>query len=387
MPDINGNSGDDTVEVINDVGTLNGNAAGTPIDNISTRPGDDTITVTDSTISGVVQSVGGEDVITISGSTVSEVSAGSGNDTVTIQGSDIADIRLGSGDDTLNFTDTAVSGDIRGNGGTDSLNLPAGTVVTDDNGTFTVTLGETYTLSSGTFELPSGSIVNYTTFENGVGIPCFTRNTLIETTQGRCCIQELRVGDLIPTATHGIQKIRWIGSRRLEVSDLAGNAKLHPVRITAGALGKGLPKRDLLVSRQHRMQVSSVIAERMFGTTDVLIPAIRLIDLPGIFVDTGVASVEYFHLLFDAHEVIFAEGAPTESLYTGPEALRSIAPAARAEIFEIFPELAELNYAPATSILIPERKAQKQLIRRHIKNDKPILERFREIDAVDVSHR
>ena len=203
MPDINGNSGDDTVEVVNDVGTLNGAAAGTPIDNISTRPGDDTITVTDSTISGVVQSVGGEDVITISGSTVSEVSAGSGNDTVTIQGSNIADIRLGSGDDTLNFTDTAVSGDIRGNGGTDSLNLPAGTVVTDDNGTFTVTLGEAYTLSSGTFELPSGSIVNYTTFENGVGIPCFTRNTLIETTQGRCCIQELRVGDLIPVSyTH-----------------------------------------------------------------------------------------------------------------------------------------------------------------------------------------
>ena len=94
-------------------------------------------------------------------------------------------------------------------------------------------------------------------------------------------------------------------------------SKLWPVRICVGALGNGLPERDLLVSRQHRMLVSSRIALRMFGQADVLIPAIRLTALPGIAIDTNVTEVEYFHILLANHEVVFAEGAATESLYTG----------------------------------------------------------------------
>ena len=51
--------------------------------------------------------------------------------------------------------------------------------------------------------------------------------------------------------------------------------KVQPVRILAGALGHGMPQRDLLVSRQHRMLVSSAICERMFGLEQVLVSAIK----------------------------------------------------------------------------------------------------------------
>ncbi|MEE9387721.1 MAG: Hint domain-containing protein [Paracoccaceae bacterium] len=375
MPNINGTGGDDDIDVTDDDGTLNGTPQGSPIDDIRARAGNDTITVTNSTIANNIRGNAGSDQITITDSTVTGmVNAGRDNDTVNIQGSDVGSIRLGRGDDELNFIDTTVSTDIRGGTGTDSLNLPVGTIVNDATfGTFTVTVGGSYSLSNGTFTLPSGNTVTYTTFENGTGFPCFVRGTQIQTTQGLRRVETLKVGDLIPTSTNNSQKIRWIGSRKLSPAEFLTNPKLLPVRIMAGALGNGLPKRDLLVSRQHRMLIRSKISERMFGKFEILLPAIKLVELPGIFVDTSLQDIEYFHLLFDQHEIIFAEAAPTESLLTGQESLKSLDADTRQEILAIFPEISKENYTPEPARYIPSDQRQKQLVARHLKNNKPIL--------------
>ncbi|WP_341368927.1 Hint domain-containing protein [Yoonia sp. BS5-3] len=203
--------------------------------------------------------------------------------------------------------------------------------------------------------------------------PCFTRGCQIDTINGRMCVEHLSEGAWVRTADNGFQRIRWINSREFTKEKLRSNAKLYPVRIVAGALGEGQPERDLLVSRQHRLLVKSKIAKRMFGQGEVLVAAIRLIDLPGVFVDETVDFVEYFHLLFDRHEIVFAEGAPTESLFTGPEALKSISTASKAEILTIFPELEELNYSPEPARFIPTGSRQKRLVVRHMKNGTPCL--------------
>ncbi|KIC43530.1 hypothetical protein RA27_08780 [Ruegeria sp. ANG-R] len=221
--------------------------------------------------------------------------------------------------------------------------------------------------------MPSGTTVTYSAFENGTGMPCFTRDTRITTQLGPEVIQTLRPGDLIPTLGRGLCPIRWIGNRSFDRKALQDNPRLWPVRIPAGTLGGGLPGRDLLVSRQHRMLVQSRIAQRMFGATEVLIPAIKLTAMPGIYVDESVDRVEYFHLLFDRHQVIYAENAPTESLYTGPEALKALSAESRREIFEIFPELADLDYRADPARPIPRGRLQAQLITRHLKNNKPLL--------------
>jgi len=49
--------------------------------------------------------------------------------------------------------------------------------------------------------------------------------------------------------------------------------------------------------------------------------------------------VDYIHLLFDSHETVFSEGLPTESFYPGPDVISAMEPEARAELFELFPEL------------------------------------------------
>lgn len=217
-----------------------------------------------------------------------------------------------------------------------------------------------------------------------IGIPCFAGGTLLQATSGVTLVEDLVIGDALVTysqrsdaSDETTSKILQIFKRKITGKLLRRHPELLPVKIMAGALGSGLPKRDLCVSRQHRMLVQSKIAARMFGTSEVLISAIRLTALPGVFIDERTLSVEYFHLLFDNHKILIAEGAASESLFTGPEALKAVSPEAREEILMIFPELADDDYAPEPAALIPSNKAQKQLIARHVKNNRMVVERPR----------
>lgn len=195
---------------------------------------------------------------------------------------------------------------------------------------------------------------------------CFVRGTLIATDRGDVAVESLRPGDLVRTRDNGLQPLRWIGSQKVGPELLGLFPALRPVRMAAGSLGADLPRRDLRVSQQHRMLVDSRIAERVLGAPEVLVAAKHLTEIPGIQIEQDSGGVEYFHLLFDRHEIIWAEGALTESLFTGPQALKSVGPAARAEIIALFPELSEPRHQgqnPARP-LGQGRKAR-QLVARH----------------------
>ncbi len=196
------------------------------------------------------------------------------------------------------------------------------------------------------------------------GVPCFTAGTLIETIGGPRDCASLVAGDLVWTRDNGLQPLCWIGRRMVGAPEQVENDKLRPIRIAAGALGAGLPLRDLWVSRQHRMFVSSDIAHQVCGAAEVLLPAIRLVGLPGITIEAKIEAVEYVHLLFDRHQIVFAEGAPTESLLLGPEALRMLPVEAQEEIEVLFPKAAELACLAVPARMIPQRRWQKTLIAR-----------------------
>ncbi|MFC0811098.1 Hint domain-containing protein [Paracoccus panacisoli] len=202
---------------------------------------------------------------------------------------------------------------------------------------------------------------------------CFAAGTMIETDRGAVAVEALAEGDLVVTRDNGLQPIRWIGSRSLSAQELAGNEKLRPIRIRAGALGHGVPAADLLVSPQHRVLVRSKIAQKMFGTDEVLVAAKQLCQIDGIDIAHDLAAVVYYHLLFDRHEVVISNGAETESLFTGPEALRSVGPAALAEILTLFPELADRDYQPAAARTLASGRLGRKLAVRHGQNAKPLV--------------
>lgn len=206
----------------------------------------------------------------------------------------------------------------------------------------------------------------YADIEQDAFIVCFASGTLIETDTGPTDVAHLSVWDRVRTMDNGFQPIRWIAARRVRAS-----GDFAPVRIAAGALGGGLPMRDLRVSPQHRILIRSKIAQRMFHCPEVLVPAKKLLSLPGIEIDTSTRFVTYWHFLCDRHEIVFSEGAATESLFTGLEAFKAVGPEARREISALFPGL-PAGLTPAR--LIIRGRQQKRLIDRHQKNAQAIYQ-------------
>ncbi|MCG7493499.1 Hint domain-containing protein [Thalassobius sp. Cn5-15] len=205
---------------------------------------------------------------------------------------------------------------------------------------------------------------------------CFHGETQIATEAGSKAARDIAIGDLVWTE-NGLKPVRWVGRRRLEAADLEQDPTLRPVRISAGALGQGLPIRDLRVSRQHRMLVHSPVCERMFGAPSAMIAAVRLCDMGGVSIDEDTQEVDYVHLLFDAHEVVFAEGCPSESLLLGPQARLALRDEAIEEVCKIFPQFKFHGFAANSAYHIPERKQQKRLAWRLGKNGRPALQGYR----------
>jgi len=131
---------------------------------------------------------------------------------------------------------------------------------------------------------------------------CFREGTRILTADGEVPVEALRIGDRVVTLNGQIQPIRWIGRRSFANAMVAADADALPVLIRAGALGVGVPRRDLWVSPEHAMYIDGV-----------LIPAHVLVNGDSIVRDGNVAALKYFHLELDQHAVIHAEGALAES--------------------------------------------------------------------------
>ena len=207
-------------------------------------------------------------------------------------------------------------------------------------------------------------------------VPCFVRGTRLEAFGGPVPIEDLSVGDEVLTLDNGFQAVRWIGRRRLDGFDLAVRPNLRPILISRGALGPGTPSRDLKVSPQHRVLVRSRIAMRMFGVEEILVPAKKLGALEGVCVLEHAREVEYLHILFDDHQIVFSEGAATESLFLGSEIRKGLDAGDLSEIYDLFPGFCAAErepFAPART-LVSRNKAVAKLITRHRSNRKSLQE-------------
>lgn len=208
------------------------------------------------------------------------------------------------------------------------------------------------------------------TADNNVSAVCFANSTLIGRPDGGATrIEDLQVGDLITTLDRGTQKIVWTGFRSVGSAQLMGQPHLRPVRIAKDALGDGTPENDLYVSQQHRVFVRSHIAERMFGTKEVLVPAKELVGLDGISVSTSFIPLTYHHLMLDKYDIIYANGALCESLYPGPEALKTLRQIAMSPEMPIADDPEQSSAFPKARSFAIGSKGQ-SLARRHKKNSR-----------------
>jgi hypothetical protein len=106
--------------------------------------------------------------------------------------------------------------------------------------------------------------------------------------------------------------------------------------------------------------ISGWRAELLFGEDEVLVPAKALVSDRSIFFERG-GYVDYYHILFDTHEIIYSDGVPTESLFPADQSLGALCQSARDEIFELFPELAgkeplAFSHTARTSLTVNESR-------------------------------
>jgi ELWxxDGT repeat protein len=158
--------------------------------------------------------------------------------------------------------------------------------------------------AAGTFLLKDANPGNAPGAPTGftVDTVCFTEGTGIATSRGVVAVEALRPGDIVLTHAGATRPIRWIGQRHLDLTRHPAPARVQPIRILAGAFADGVPCRDLRLSPDHAVLLDGL-----------LIPVRMLINGASITRENDCRAVSYFHVELDAHDIVLAEGLPSES--------------------------------------------------------------------------
>ena len=154
--------------------------------------------------------------------------------------------------------------------------------------------------------------------ESGNAQNCFLKGTTIRTVSGDRKIEDLAIGDLLPTMFGGLRPIQWIGRYPRKKSDPSKPwvRNALPVRIARSALALDLPRADLYVTAAHSLLIDGV-----------LVPAEMLINGTTItrYEASEYEEMEFFHVKLQSHGVIYAEGVPAETLMNVDESFVNFA--------------------------------------------------------------
>lgn len=286
------------------------------------------------------------------------LTGGAGNDIFVLSdggGADvITDFDIGDDDSDGAYNDQLDLSGLTDAGG-DPVSVSDITVSDDGSGNALLTFpnGETLVLQG----IAPGSI-NTAQALMAAGVPCFTPGTAIRTPRGPVPVDYLRPGDLVETLDNGAQPLLWVGQRDLSPGTLQLAPRAKPILIPEGVLGNSAP---LVVSPQHAMLLGPDQGLR----APALVRAKHLAEAPGpIRIAAGKKRVRYHHLFFAQHQIVWANGALTESFYPGPIALQTFTDA-EAAITELFPLLkrrpAEEVYGPTAYPILKRREVLAQV--------------------------
>jgi len=224
-----------------------------------------------------------------------------------------------------NFT---ISWNFEANAGTEfnyyfdpAFTFPAGTPTLDDaNGAFSynVSLADAVTagMTSATFSITGwqnlgpgtdSSDTDTITFNFTL---CFAKGTGIATPHEDVAVEALKIGDLVTTADGRTVPVKWVG--HVSINPMFNPAdRLDPVRIRKGALGPNVPHTDLIVTADHGM-----ILDGMVINASALINGDSIDWYPWKAIGK---SLTYYHVETEAHDVIIANGATSETYLDIPD--------------------------------------------------------------------
>ena len=157
------------------------------------------------------------------------------------------------------------------------------------------------------------------------------------------------------TLDHGYQPVRWAGSKSAK-----GQGRYAPILFPAGSVEN---TRDLWLQRQHRVLVGDDMVKSELHCDEALIAAHRFVGHARTCVAPQMHAVSYHHLLFDQHQIIFANGTALESHYLGEQVMDMF----QAEDLSSVPQrISPANETPAR--IIPNNHLQQKYARALIRS-------------------
>ncbi len=220
-----------------------------------------------------------------------------------------------SGTLTVDYAADTVTGTLVDGSGRSYTNFTFATnangndVLSSSTGNATFALSVTYpgtTMAPGAVTTNSSTLVGVLNAQT-TNVPvtsaaaCYCSGTLIRTVRGDVAVEALQVGDLVVTDTGAHRAIRWLGHRSTNCAAHHTPRNVWPYRVRAGALGDGLPYADLWLSPDHSLCLD-----------DVLLP-VRTLAHGDLIRQVEVDEVTYWHVELDSHDIVFANGAASES--------------------------------------------------------------------------
>ncbi|WPY94281.1 Hint domain-containing protein [Limimaricola variabilis] len=179
-------------------------------------------------------------------------------------------------------------------------------------------------------------------FEEAVA--AFAHGAQIPTERGLVAVEDLLPGDKVKTVGRGFRTLLWRGGTTL-VADVPGQSPEmgRLTRVAADALGIARPMHDLVLGPMANLVRHGAAIERLTGHRAAALPARDLIDGMGVVELRPPSAVQVFHLGFERHERILANGVEVESYHPGPARLARLSPEDRALFLSCFPHLERIE--------------------------------------------
>lgn len=176
------------------------------------------------------------------------------------------------------------------------------------------------------------------------GFSAFTHGALIATDEGPVAVEDLLPGVMIQTADGGSAPLRWIGSMTIIPGGPdRGGGPDRLYRLIADSFGLGRPASDVLLGPGARLLDRSPELRARLGADAALAPVASLADGNAVVEITPVAPVRVYHLGFDAHHVITANGVEVESYHPGSSGVHELPDDMRAQFMLLFPHKQSLH--------------------------------------------
>lgn len=160
---------------------------------------------------------------------------------------------------------------------------------------------------------------------------CFCSGTRIMAGDGQLVpIEDLEAGQSVLTRDNGAQPLLWVGNVTVRAVGV-----FAPVRVPAGTMGNLGP---LLVGPLQRIflyQRGGLTADMR---SEALMQARHLVDGDRILQREG-GFVTYHALVFENHQIIYAEGVPVESLLVSRATVARLPPEFAKDLSTRFPQL------------------------------------------------